>query len=245
MLNTYIRLVCKTYPWSDASTIRQKLYLLFIHSWLKENHEFCLYRLPTCMGHSRKCQMWLNRDNRRWGKSKLGNVCTEWRLWHIWYAAVLYTSVLNPLNAELNPICHLLALLGAHHIFYISGLRVKCQILMISHRTLINKGTLHASVHISHCSHCKVPPCFTKKYIWSDLIVVMLLGYGENLLWNSEEWNFSHSFRHLSGNMRKQGPHFTAVNVYSRLPFACCIGWYIGICKVFLFSKGNIWIRLI
>jgi hypothetical protein len=26
---TCIRLVCKTYPWSDASTIRQKLYLFF------------------------------------------------------------------------------------------------------------------------------------------------------------------------------------------------------------------------
>jgi len=31
----------------------------------------------------------------------------------------------NPLYAELNPICHLLALLGAHHIFHVSGLRVK------------------------------------------------------------------------------------------------------------------------
>ena len=31
----------------------------------------------------------------------------------------------NPLNAELNPICHLLALLGDHHIFHFSGLRVK------------------------------------------------------------------------------------------------------------------------
>ena len=31
---------------------------------------------------------------------------------------------LNPLNAELNPICHLLALLGPHHIFHVSGLRV-------------------------------------------------------------------------------------------------------------------------
>jgi transposase len=31
----------------------------------------------------------------------------------------------NPLNAELNPICHLLALLGAHHILYISRIRVK------------------------------------------------------------------------------------------------------------------------
>jgi hypothetical protein len=31
----------------------------------------------------------------------------------------------NPLNAELNPICHLLALLGAHHILHISRIRVK------------------------------------------------------------------------------------------------------------------------
>jgi len=34
-------------------------------------------------------------------------------------------SVFNPLNAQLNPICHLLALLGAHYIFHVSGLRVK------------------------------------------------------------------------------------------------------------------------
>ena len=31
----------------------------------------------------------------------------------------------NPLNAELNPICLLLALLGAHHILHISRMRVK------------------------------------------------------------------------------------------------------------------------
>ena len=31
---------------------------------------------------------------------------------------------LNQLNAELNPICHLLALLAAHHISHVSGLRV-------------------------------------------------------------------------------------------------------------------------
>ena len=31
----------------------------------------------------------------------------------------------NPFNAELNPICQLLALLGAHHILHISRIRVK------------------------------------------------------------------------------------------------------------------------
>ena len=32
---------------------------------------------------------------------------------------------INPLNAELNPICYLLALLGAHHFLHVSRIRVK------------------------------------------------------------------------------------------------------------------------
>ena len=33
-----------------------------------------------------------------------------------------------PLNADLNPTCHFLALLGAHHILHVSRIRVKLQI---------------------------------------------------------------------------------------------------------------------
>jgi len=36
----------------------------------------------------------------------------------------IYIYLFNPLNAELNPICHLLALLEAHHIFHVSRIRV-------------------------------------------------------------------------------------------------------------------------
>jgi hypothetical protein len=36
----------------------------------------------------------------------------------------LFFFLINPLNAELNPICHLLALLEAHHILYVSRIRV-------------------------------------------------------------------------------------------------------------------------
>jgi len=36
-----------------------------------------------------------------------------------------WASVINPLNAELNPICYLLALLGANHFLHVSGIRVK------------------------------------------------------------------------------------------------------------------------
>ena len=32
---------------------------------------------------------------------------------------------INPLNAKLNPICHFLPLLGAHHILHVSRIRVK------------------------------------------------------------------------------------------------------------------------
>ena len=34
-------------------------------------------------------------------------------------------KLLNPLNPELNPICYLLALLGAHHFLHVSTIRVK------------------------------------------------------------------------------------------------------------------------
>ena len=42
----------------------------------------------------------------------------------VWFTFVfLYTF--NPLKPELNPICYLLALLGAHHFLHVSRIRVK------------------------------------------------------------------------------------------------------------------------
>jgi hypothetical protein len=35
-----------------------------------------------------------------------------------------YIAMVNPLNAELNPIRHLLALVGAHHFVHVSRIRV-------------------------------------------------------------------------------------------------------------------------
>jgi len=36
-----------------------------------------------------------------------------------------FLNSFNPFNAELNPICYLLALLGAHHFLHVSTIRVK------------------------------------------------------------------------------------------------------------------------
>jgi len=38
---------------------------------------------------------------------------------------VAFSQAINPLNPELNPICYLLALLGAHHFLHVSRIRVK------------------------------------------------------------------------------------------------------------------------
>ena len=42
--------------------------------------------------------------------------------------------IFNPLNPELNPICYLLALLGAHHFLHVSRIRVK----LLSFRRLMS-----------------------------------------------------------------------------------------------------------
>ena len=46
------------------------------------------------------------------------------------YSSVISSTLssawhINPLNAELNPICHLLALLGVQHFLHVSRIRVK------------------------------------------------------------------------------------------------------------------------
>ena len=43
----------------------------------------------------------------------------------IYRCHVFLNKDFNPLNAELNPIRHLLALVGARHFVHVSGIRVK------------------------------------------------------------------------------------------------------------------------
>jgi uncharacterized membrane protein YciS (DUF1049 family) len=50
---------------------------------------------------------------------------TWWWWWWFLLTDMLPQHQINPLRPDLNPICRLLALLGAHYIFHVSGLRVK------------------------------------------------------------------------------------------------------------------------
>ena len=63
----------------------------------------------------------------RWLKSWMGPECrTAEKCDYVWsrYQSLISCYV-NPLNPELNPICYLLALLGAHHFLHFSRIRVK------------------------------------------------------------------------------------------------------------------------
>ena len=53
----------------------------------------------------------------------------------------LVARCLNPSNAELNPICHLLEFLGSHHILHVSRIRVNqlCHRMHHYNVILINK----------------------------------------------------------------------------------------------------------
>ena len=42
-----------------------------------------------------------------------------------------FLEMFNPLNPQLNPICYLLALLGAHHFLHFSRIRVKLLTFML------------------------------------------------------------------------------------------------------------------
>ena len=60
----------------------------------------------------------------------------------------LYRPLINPLHAELNPICHLLALL-AHHIFHVSGLRVNTNSTTL-------RNIHHSSFHLTAPSPTRI-----------------------------------------------------------------------------------------
>ena len=60
----------------------------------------------------------------------------------------------NPLNPELNPICYLLALLGAHHFLHVSRIRVKSltlrrQMSYIYGAPILDVSRSHTTTHHS------------------------------------------------------------------------------------------------
>jgi len=68
----------------------------------------------------------------------------------------------NPLNAELNPICRLVALLGAHHIFHVSRIKVKGNFSPFNAELnpICHLLALLAAHHIFHVSRIRIKGYF-------------------------------------------------------------------------------------
>jgi hypothetical protein len=76
---------------------------------------------------------------------------------------------INPLNAELNSICHLLVLLGAHHILHVSGVRVKAQRLSWFGRVQIMPDTGTVELETLNKRSQERPKCRWEDNIKQDI----------------------------------------------------------------------------
>jgi len=98
-------------------------------------HNFFFFLMNSCHKGwtvtTRMCLIKLNiKSNRRlmWVRNILfySALIRNWlTFWRTFLLASCNTAGFNPLNPELNPICYLPALLGAHHFLHVSRIRVK------------------------------------------------------------------------------------------------------------------------
>jgi len=98
------------------------------------NTTFRKYRHPCPQRHSKPRTPAIERPQAHaLDRTATGISASFITVYLFWISCVLRTSlitsyswnwVINPLNAKLNPVCHPLALLGAHHILHVSRLRV-------------------------------------------------------------------------------------------------------------------------
>ena len=70
--------------------------------------------------------------------------CTCPSIYSVPHLMLLFSSSFNPLKPELNPICYLLALLGAHHFLYVSRIRVK----LVTFRLLMSYIYIYIYIYI-------------------------------------------------------------------------------------------------
>ena len=62
------------------------------------------------------------------------------------YQLLVHVDNVNPLNAELNPICHLLALLGVYHFLHVSRIMLKSLTL----RLLMSYIYIYIYIYMEH-----------------------------------------------------------------------------------------------
>ena len=123
--------MCSTYSGKFMMYVWKFTHLFpVLHDLTLSNQKHLSCTLPSVLSHSAKMfplsKLFIAVHNfRTWDKmtlvlfqpNKFVCVCVCVPSCHLYE--------INPLKPELNPICYLLALLGAHHFFHVSRIRVK------------------------------------------------------------------------------------------------------------------------
>jgi len=134
--------------WRNKTLLSAILYHLFMVTWCKpltpyltQRYENSWYNLPN--------------DTQSFDVAELPTMrrCSWLLVWPS-YLCLLY---LKPLNAELNLICYLLALLGAHPILHVSKIRVKTS----SFTCKVSRGAKWRSSSYAKIAFRSVPPFIT------------------------------------------------------------------------------------
>ena len=144
--------------------------------------------------------------------------------WRIWWAPnnasrwqMEFNSAFNVLNDELNPICHLLTLLGAHPIFHIRKIRVN--------KFLVCDNILsHVDKQSKVLSHPNIPFNWWGEFICSITQLVYLRV--EIYL----HYNLRHNYMfRLSKNSHLQIVHESLWSSYTRNEYGLCtVWWWVG-----------------
>ena len=114
----------------DRQATRSSKLLLHYSLWI--NHKILRISGVRCTASNERISVniniewyWRNPKWRFWDRFSRIYCKEEDRRKNNWERSESLFHIINPLNPELNPICYLLALLGAHHFFHVSRLRVK------------------------------------------------------------------------------------------------------------------------
>jgi len=126
---------------------------------------------------------------------------------------------INPLNAELNPICHLLVILGAHHILHISRIKInkatnkQC---VTSHK----KGILDKTALVSTClARCHSLCSFIQNFGCRRSKI--FCAPPPSTLWPATFWSLcvlTHHFRTATISFTRQNSHLTDNTGYLARP---------------------------
>ena len=104
---------------------------------VSNNVQFHLIYIRSSKGSTHSLKIWMQYKN------KCAQTISLRVTFHTCYS-------IKPLNSELNPICHLLALLGAHHFLHVSRIRVKQTCFFMAQQPLMGQSLLIVEASRSH-----------------------------------------------------------------------------------------------